>query len=152
MRGWKNIPSEKCDDGNPGERYMSIDSNGRSVNHLIVAQNTNVLIIGGSLGARTINESIINGIEKLIEAQIQVLWQTGKGYYSAYKTRLAKYDLRKIRVQDFMREMDLAYAAADVIISRSGALTVSEICIARRPVLAFPNVAEIITLKCQRSG
>lgn len=103
-----------------------------------------LLIIGGSLGARTINESIINGIEKLIEAQVQVLWQTGKGYYSAYKTRLAKYDLRKIRVQDFMREMDLAYAAADVIISRSGALTVSEVCIARRPVILVPspNVAE----------
>ncbi len=103
-----------------------------------------LLIVGGSLGARTINESIINGIEKLIEAQVQVLWQTGKGYYEAYKTRLANYDLRKIRVQDFMREMDLAYAAADVIISRSGALSVSEICIARRPVILVPspNVAE----------
>src|SRR5688572_3249036 len=103
-----------------------------------------LLIIGGSLGARTINESIINGIEKLLEAQVQVLWQTGKGYYEAYKVRLAKYDLTRIRVQDFMREMDLAYAAADVIISRSGALSVSEICIAKKPVILVPspNVAE----------
>ncbi len=103
-----------------------------------------LLIIGGSLGARTINESIINGIEKLLEAQVQVLWQTGKGYYEAYKSRLAKYDLRKIRVQDFMREMDLAYAAADVIVSRSGALSVSEICVAKKPVILVPspNVAE----------
>ena len=103
-----------------------------------------LLIIGGSLGARTINESIINGIEKLLEAQIQVLWQTGKGYYDAYKARLANYDLRKIRVQDFVREMDLAYAAADVVISRSGALSVSEICVAKKPVILVPspNVAE----------
>jgi UDP-N-acetylglucosamine--N-acetylmuramyl-(pentapeptide) pyrophosphoryl-undecaprenol N-acetylglucosamine transferase len=103
-----------------------------------------LLIIGGSLGARTINESVINGIEKLLEAQIQVVWQTGKGYYESYKTRLSKFDLRKIRVQDFVREMDLAYAAADVIISRSGALSVSEICVAKKPVILVPspNVAE----------
>ncbi len=103
-----------------------------------------LLIIGGSLGARTINESIINGIEKLIEAQIQVLWQTGRGYYEAYKTRLASHDLRKIRVHDFVREMDLAYAVADVVISRAGALSVSEICVAKKPVILVPspNVAE----------
>ena len=103
-----------------------------------------LLIIGGSLGARTINESIINGIEKLLEAQVQVLWQTGRGYYDSYKTRLAKYDLTRIRVQDFVREMDLAYAAADLVISRSGALSVSEICIAKKPVILVPspNVAE----------
>jgi UDP-N-acetylglucosamine--N-acetylmuramyl-(pentapeptide) pyrophosphoryl-undecaprenol N-acetylglucosamine transferase len=103
-----------------------------------------LLIIGGSLGARTINESIIDGIEKLIQAQIQVIWQTGKGYYEAYKSRLGKFDLTKIRVQDFVKEMDLAYAASDVIISRSGALSVSEICIAKRPTILVPspNVAE----------
>ena len=60
------------------------------------------------------------------------------------KRNLAKFDLRKIRVQDFVREMDLAYAAADVVISRSGALSVSEICIAKKPVILVPspNVAE----------
>jgi UDP-N-acetylglucosamine--N-acetylmuramyl-(pentapeptide) pyrophosphoryl-undecaprenol N-acetylglucosamine transferase len=103
-----------------------------------------LLIIGGSLGARTINESVINGFEKLLEAQIQVVWQTGKGYYEAYKARLTKYNLQKIRVQDFVREMDLAYAVADVVISRSGALSVSEICVAKKPVILVPspNVAE----------
>ena len=94
--------------------------------------NKTLLIIGGSLGARTINESIIDGIEKLIDAKIQVIWQTGKGYYDNYKAQLVKYDLRRIRVQDFVKEMDLAYAAADVVISRSGALAVSEICIAKK--------------------
>jgi UDP-N-acetylglucosamine--N-acetylmuramyl-(pentapeptide) pyrophosphoryl-undecaprenol N-acetylglucosamine transferase len=103
-----------------------------------------LLIIGGSLGARTINESILGGIEKLIDAGIQVIWQTGKGYYDLYKGQLTNYDLRKIRVQDFVREMDLAYAAADVVISRSGAIAVSELCIAGKPTILVPspNVAE----------
>ena len=107
-------------------------------------QGKTLLIIGGSLGARTINESILHGMEKILEANIQVIWQTGKGYYESYKAQLAKFDLRKIRVQDFVREMDLAYAAADVVISRSGALSVSEICIAKKPVILVPspNVAE----------
>lgn len=103
-----------------------------------------LLIIGGSLGARTINESILQGIEKLIDAQVQVIWQTGKGYYDIYKGQLAKYDLRRMRVHDFLKEMDLAYAAADVVVSRSGALAVSELCIAGKPVILVPspNVAE----------
>lgn len=103
-----------------------------------------LLIVGGSLGARTINESIIGGIEKLQDAQIQVIWQTGKGYYEAYKARLARVDLTRIRVQDFVKEMDLAYAAADVAISRSGAIAVSELCIAGKPCILVPspNVAE----------
>jgi UDP-N-acetylglucosamine--N-acetylmuramyl-(pentapeptide) pyrophosphoryl-undecaprenol N-acetylglucosamine transferase len=103
-----------------------------------------LLIIGGSLGARTVNEAVITGMEKLVSAQIQVLWQTGKGYFEAYKARLASYDLKRIRVQDFVREMDLAYAVADVVISRAGALSVSEICVAKKPVILVPspNVAE----------
>jgi UDP-N-acetylglucosamine--N-acetylmuramyl-(pentapeptide) pyrophosphoryl-undecaprenol N-acetylglucosamine transferase len=108
------------------------------------ASTKTLLIIGGSLGARTINESILKGIEKLVDANIQVIWQTGKGYYDQYKALLVKFDLRKIRVQDFVKEMDLAYAAADVVISRSGALAVSELCIARKPCILVPspNVAE----------
>lgn len=103
-----------------------------------------LLIIGGSLGARTINESILAGIEKLIDADIQVIWQTGKAYYEVVYSELAKYDKRKIRVFDFLKEMDLAYAAADVVISRSGALAVSELCIANKPCILVPspNVAE----------
>jgi UDP-N-acetylglucosamine--N-acetylmuramyl-(pentapeptide) pyrophosphoryl-undecaprenol N-acetylglucosamine transferase len=108
------------------------------------ANKRTLLIIGGSLGARSINESIISGLEKFIDAEVQVIWQTGKGYYDNYKSKLGNYDLRRIRVQDFVREMDLAYAAADVVISRSGALAVSEICIAGKPVILVPspNVAE----------
>jgi len=103
-----------------------------------------LLIIGGSLGARTINESILAGMEKIVDAKIQMIWQTGKGYYETYKSQLGKYDLRKIRVQDFVKEMDLAYAAADIVISRSGALAVSELCIAKKACILVPspNVAE----------
>lgn len=103
-----------------------------------------LLIIGGSLGARTINESVLAGIDKLIDAGVQLIWQTGKAYYEVVLPELAKYDKRKIRVFDFLREMDLAYAAADVVISRSGALAVSELCIANKPCILVPspNVAE----------
>lgn len=108
------------------------------------ANKRTLLVIGGSLGARSINESIIAGMERLIDAEVQLIWQTGKGYYETYRSQLSKFDLRRIRVQDFVREMDLAYAAADVVISRSGALAVSEICIAAKPVILVPspNVAE----------
>ncbi|HEY0744582.1 MAG TPA: undecaprenyldiphospho-muramoylpentapeptide beta-N-acetylglucosaminyltransferase, partial [Chryseosolibacter sp.] len=103
-----------------------------------------LLIIGGSLGARSINEGILHNIDKLIDAGVQVIWQTGKGYYETYRAGLAKHDLKKIRVQDFVKEMDLAYAAADAVISRSGALAVSELCIAGKPTILVPspNVAE----------
>jgi UDP-N-acetylglucosamine--N-acetylmuramyl-(pentapeptide) pyrophosphoryl-undecaprenol N-acetylglucosamine transferase len=106
--------------------------------------NKTLLIIGGSLGARTINESIFTGIEKLIDARIQVIWQTGKGYYDMYKEKLSLYDLKRIRIQDFVKEMDLAYAVADVVVSRSGALAVSELCVAKKPCILVPspNVAE----------
>ncbi len=103
-----------------------------------------LLIVGGSLGARTINESVIQGIDKIAASGFQLIWQTGKGYYDAYKARLAQHDLTHIRVQDFVKEMDLAYAAADLVISRAGAIAVSEICIAGKPVILVPspNVAE----------
>ncbi|HEX6224891.1 MAG TPA: undecaprenyldiphospho-muramoylpentapeptide beta-N-acetylglucosaminyltransferase [Chryseolinea sp.] len=144
----KYFPAQKIViTGNPVRKdILNIDSKrDQALAHFAFnPQVKTLLIIGGSLGARTINESIIQGMEKILATGIQVLWQTGKGYFEAYKTQLAKFDLRKIRVQDFVREMDLAYAVADVVISRSGALSVSEICIAKKPVILVPspNVAE----------
>jgi UDP-N-acetylglucosamine--N-acetylmuramyl-(pentapeptide) pyrophosphoryl-undecaprenol N-acetylglucosamine transferase len=106
--------------------------------------NKTLLILGGSLGARTINESVLAGIEKLIDARVQVIWQTGKNYYLACKDRVSSYNTSRMRIHDFIREMDLAYAAADVVVSRSGALAVSELCIAQKPCILVPspNVAE----------
>jgi UDP-N-acetylglucosamine--N-acetylmuramyl-(pentapeptide) pyrophosphoryl-undecaprenol N-acetylglucosamine transferase len=144
----KYFPEEKIIlTGNPVRKdILSVDDKrGVARNHFGFDGNIKtLLIIGGSLGARTINESILGGIEKLIDADVQVIWQTGKGYFDSYKASLSKYNLRRIRVQDFLKEMDLAYAAADVVISRSGALAVSELCIAKKPsiLVPSPNVAE----------
>ncbi|MCW5912915.1 MAG: undecaprenyldiphospho-muramoylpentapeptide beta-N-acetylglucosaminyltransferase [Cyclobacteriaceae bacterium] len=103
-----------------------------------------LLILGGSLGARTINESVLHGIDKLIDAQVQVIWQTGKAYYESVKAQVQSKDLRRIRIYDFLKQMDLAYAASDVVISRAGALAISELCLAKRPgiLVPSPNVAE----------
>lgn len=133
--------------GNPVRKDI-LDMNGkreRALNQFgFDAGTKTLLIIGGSLGARTINESILKGIEKLIDAQIQIIWQTGKGYYTNCRASLEKYDLRRIRVYDFLKEMDLAYAAADVVISRAGALAVSELCVTGKACILVPspNVAE----------
>ncbi len=144
----KYFPKEKIViTGNPVRKDMLTihEKRDRALNHFgFDAHVRTLLVVGGSLGAKTINESIIKGMDKLVEAKVQIIWQTGKGYFEAYKVQLEKYDLRRIRVQDFVKEMDLAYAAADVVVSRSGALAVSEICIAAKPVILVPspNVAE----------
>ncbi len=103
-----------------------------------------LLILGGSLGARTINESVMEGIDQLVDAQVQVIWQTGKMYYESLRSQLMSKDLRRIRIFDFLKQMDLAYAASDVVVSRAGALSISELCIARRAAILVPspNVAE----------
>ncbi len=99
-----------------------------------------VLVIGGSLGARTINQSIDAGIEKINVGNIQLVWQTGKGYFETAKQKANN----SIKVFDFIKQMDMAYAAADIIISRAGALSVSELCIVGKPcvLVPSPNVAE----------
>jgi UDP-N-acetylglucosamine--N-acetylmuramyl-(pentapeptide) pyrophosphoryl-undecaprenol N-acetylglucosamine transferase len=109
--------------------------------------NTNektLLILGGSLGAKTINESMLAGLDKLIDAQIQVIWQTGKAYIENVKAQTSNKDLRKIRIFDFVKQMDLAYASADVVVARAGALSISELCLAKLPsiLVPSPNVAE----------
>lgn len=133
--------------GNPVRKdILSTDQkHAKALSHFgLDADKKTLLVIGGSLGARTINESILAHIHKIVDAEVQLIWQTGKGYYEAYKAQLANVDLKRIRVHDFVREMDLAYAAADVVISRSGALAVSELCIAGKPCILVPspNVAE----------
>ncbi|MBS1553974.1 MAG: undecaprenyldiphospho-muramoylpentapeptide beta-N-acetylglucosaminyltransferase [Bacteroidetes bacterium] len=117
----------------------------RALSHFALSSNERtLLIIGGSLGARTINESILAGIDKLIDARVQVIWQTGKIYFDDIKRQLENKDLRRVRVFDFLKQMDLAYAAADVVIARAGALSISELCLAKKPsiLVPSPNVAE----------
>lgn len=80
----------------------------------------------------------------MIDSQVQVIWQTGKAYYESVRAQVQNKDLRRIRIYDFLKQMDLAYAAADVVISRAGALAISELCLAKRPsiLVPSPNVAE----------
>lgn len=103
-----------------------------------------ILILGGSLGARTVNESIIQNIDKLIEANINVVWQTGSLYYEEMISRMADKSNTKIKLVEFIKQMEQAYQAADLVISRAGALTISELCITGKPVVFVPspNVAE----------
>ncbi len=103
-----------------------------------------ILILGGSLGARTVNESIMQNIDKLIAANINVVWQTGSLYYKEMISRMGDRSASKIKLVEFIEQMEKAYAAADLVISRAGALTISELCIAGKPVafVPSPNVAE----------
>ncbi|MEQ9426209.1 MAG: undecaprenyldiphospho-muramoylpentapeptide beta-N-acetylglucosaminyltransferase [Cyclobacteriaceae bacterium] len=103
-----------------------------------------LLILGGSLGARTINEAMIESLPLLIKEGVQVIWQTGKFYYHEMVDRTKHLDLTNVKVLEFVREMDLAYAASNVVVSRAGALSISELCLVKRPVIFIPspNVAE----------
>jgi UDP-N-acetylglucosamine--N-acetylmuramyl-(pentapeptide) pyrophosphoryl-undecaprenol N-acetylglucosamine transferase len=103
-----------------------------------------ILVIGGSLGAKTLNDSFKAGLQKLIDAGIQIIWQCGKIYFDQLKTDLTSPTAKLIYLSDFVYEMDLAYAAADVIVSRAGAISVSEVCLVGKPVILVPspNVAE----------
>ena len=103
-----------------------------------------ILVIGGSLGARTLNESVKSHIQELQKNEIQVLWQCGKVYVDTLTKELEKIDLSGIKMVQFISRMDLAYTLADVIISRAGAISVSELCLVKKPVILVPspNVAE----------
>jgi len=101
-----------------------------------------LLIIGGSLGARTINDSVLSGIEKIYNAGIQVIWQTGQNYFD--KIQLEPKFKERIKIFPFIQRMDWAYASADIVISRAGAIAVSELCLVGKPAILVPspNVAE----------
>ncbi|MCQ2332264.1 MAG: undecaprenyldiphospho-muramoylpentapeptide beta-N-acetylglucosaminyltransferase [Paludibacteraceae bacterium] len=105
-----------------------------------------LLVIGGSLGARTINHSLMRSLRLLTESDVQVIWQTGKYGYSESKEAYSKYDKSKgsIVITDFVKRMDYAYAAADVVISRAGASSISELCLLGKACILVPspNVAE----------
>ena len=95
-----------------------------------------ILIIGGSLGAKSINEAIDKGLDALIRQGLQVIWQTGKPYASKAKER-AK-GMVGVWVNDFITQMEQAYAAADIVISRAGAMSIAELCVVKKPVLFVP--------------
>lgn len=100
-----------------------------------------LLVIGGSLGARRVNQLIEKELDFLDTQNVQIIWQCGKLYYQQYKIYS---NTKNVQVYEFLNNMDLAYAAADVVISRAGASSVSELCIVAKPVIFIPspNVAE----------
>ncbi len=103
-----------------------------------------LLVLGGSLGARTLNQAVLKDMKALNENGYQVLWQSGKFYFKEMLEKTEAAELKHIHLREFIREMDLAYAAADVIVSRAGALSVSELSLVGKPVIFIPspNVAE----------
>ena len=103
-----------------------------------------ILVVGGSLGARTINRSIENGLDSLFASKVQVIWQTGRYYYNEASKHLKAYRGIPIWCSDFITRMDYAYSAADLVISRAGAGSISELCLLGKPVILVPspNVAE----------
>ncbi|WP_291104754.1 MULTISPECIES: undecaprenyldiphospho-muramoylpentapeptide beta-N-acetylglucosaminyltransferase [unclassified Flavobacterium] len=104
------------------------------------ANKKTLLVLGGSLGARRVNQLIEKELENIVSQNVQVIWQCGKLYFEDYK----KYNSENVQVLAFIDRMDLVYATADIVISRAGASSVSELCIVGKPVIFIPspNVAE----------
>jgi UDP-N-acetylglucosamine--N-acetylmuramyl-(pentapeptide) pyrophosphoryl-undecaprenol N-acetylglucosamine transferase len=103
-----------------------------------------ILVIGGSLGARSINQSVLKGLEKFDENNIQLIWQTGKGFFPTAIDAVKKFQEKGMYAHEFINRMDLAYSCADVVISRAGASSVSELQLVAKPCILVPspNVAE----------
>jgi len=103
-----------------------------------------IFITGGSLGARTLNESVMNFVEEINASEVQIIWQTGRFYYSTIVENAASKFNGGVKIFEFISSMDMAYAVADVIIARAGAGTISELCLVGKPVILVPspNVAE----------
>ena len=138
------FPKEKIiKTGNPVRSDLLTITNKRTeaiANYKLSLDKKTILVIGGSLGARAINELISKQLDYFSDQNVQVLWQTGKLYYDNYK-QLASED---VKIMAYINQMDMAYAAADIIISRAGASSVSELCIVGKATIFIPspNVAE----------
>lgn len=138
------FPKEKiCVTGNPVRQdllYLETKKQHALKQFSLKENTTTLLVLGGSLGARSINQLIEKQLVLFEKLGIQLLWQCGKLYYETYK----RYDSSSVRVLPFIKEMDEAYSLCDVIISRAGASSVSELCIVGKPVIFIPspNVAE----------
>lgn len=133
--------------GNPVRKDI-LDLSGKkekAIEHFgLAADRKTILVLGGSLGARTLNQAVLKDMGALEAAGYQVLWQSGKFYFKDMLAKMEESGLKHIHLREYIREMDLAYAAADVVVSRAGALSVSELSLVGKPVIFIPspNVAE----------
>jgi UDP-N-acetylglucosamine--N-acetylmuramyl-(pentapeptide) pyrophosphoryl-undecaprenol N-acetylglucosamine transferase len=132
--------------GNPVRTFQLSDKKKAEAKKYFSVHSGNpvLLILGGSLGARSINNCLKENLEMLGKQNVEVIWQTGKIYCNEMKKAWEINRFENIRVYDFISRMDLAYNIADVLISRAGASTISEICILGKPAILVPspNVAE----------
>ena len=134
--------------GNPvrqGLLNSSIDREKAIQSFGLDPQKKTILIVGGSLGARTINNCVMQGLEKIKNSGVQFIWQTGKFYINEAKATVAKAgEIPMLHTTDFISDMAAAYTAADLVISRAGAGSISEFCLLQKPVILVPspNVAE----------
>jgi UDP-N-acetylglucosamine--N-acetylmuramyl-(pentapeptide) pyrophosphoryl-undecaprenol N-acetylglucosamine transferase len=110
-----------------GQRFFNLDPDKKTL-----------LVVGGSLGARGINEALGSGLQELADNNIQLIWQTGKPYFETAKQQTAPFKEKNINAVDFISRMDLGYAVADVVVSRAGAGAVSELCIVKKPSILVP--------------
>ena len=144
----KYFPKEKIIiTGNPVRQDLSSIHGKRDEGMKYFGLNPNkktVLIVGGSLGARTINESINQELKAYFDNDVQLIWQTGKAYAEQGKEAVKLYEDAGIKAHEFIQRMDLAYAVADLVVSRAGAMSVSELCLAAKATILIPspNVAE----------
>ncbi len=139
----KHFPKEKIYlTGNPIRKEV-VEIEGKKPRALeffgLEANKPIVLVVGGSLGARTINEAIEENLKSFVDNNIQLIWQTGKGYFPKAQTALQNISNSGIKAYDFITKMDMAYAAADVVVSRAGAIAISELCAVRKPIILVPS-------------
>ena len=131
--------------GNPVRTEIASGSRSEALAFFGLSPNKKtLLVVGGSLGARTLNLATAAALPRLRAAGVQLLWQTGKLYFPEARQQAAPYQTDNLHALEFIQRMDLAYAAADVVVSRAGALSVSELCLTGKAAILVPspNVAE----------
>ena len=144
----KFFPSSKIRlTGNPVRHDIEFNNNRKSeaLKQFNLAEDKiTLLVVGGSLGARTLNQSIHAGLRILASENIQLIWQTGKAYADQAAKAVVEFEGKGIITLPFLKEMDKAYSAADIVVSRAGAIAISELCILGKPsiLVPSPNVAE----------
>jgi UDP-N-acetylglucosamine--N-acetylmuramyl-(pentapeptide) pyrophosphoryl-undecaprenol N-acetylglucosamine transferase len=142
----KFFPAEKIEwTGNPVRTdILNIDAKKAEASAYFGfnSEKKTLFVTGGSLGSKTLNESVFDALDIFKNAGIQLIWQAGKGYYDAYINKVSNYE--NVKLVAFVERMDLAYAIADLVVCRAGALTISELCVCGKAAILIPspNVAE----------
>ncbi len=142
------FPAEKIHlTGNPIRQHLVNHSTDRSADLEVFglqAGKKTCMVVGGSLGARTLNRSLLAGLDRLGREDLQLIWQCGKTSHTEIEKQVEASGLKNVKVMPFISRMECAYGAADVIVSRAGAISISELCVIGKPVILVPspNVAE----------